>query len=71
MLPSGREPEYLPIPINGKLVRRKNFGGAKSKKVDVEMGSAKDRRGGSGGSGSGLIVRGGRQNNERGNEHIV
>jgi len=71
MLPSGREPEYLPIPINGTLVRRKNFGGAKSKKVDVEMGSAKDKRGGSGGSGSGLIVRGGRQNNERCNEHIV
>ncbi len=67
MLPSGREPEYLPIPINGTLVRRKNFGGGKSKKVDVEMGSANERRGGSGGSENGLIGRGIR----KGNEHIV
>ena len=38
MMPSNREPEFLPLPINGKLVRRKNRN-VDSKKIDLEMGT--------------------------------
>lgn len=30
MMPSSREPEFLPIPINGQLIRRKNIGKLKT-----------------------------------------
>jgi len=41
MMPSNREPEFLPLPINGKLVRRKNRNASNvdSKKIDLEMGT--------------------------------
>ena len=44
MMPSNREPEFLPLPIDGKLIRRRNrrVGGTgaakKSDPEDVEMG---------------------------------
>jgi palmitoyltransferase len=39
ILPSPREPEYLPIPLDGKLVRRKNKLGSANKKADVKLGT--------------------------------
>ena len=41
MMPSNREPEFLPLPINGKLVRRKNRNASNVdlKKTDLEMGT--------------------------------
>jgi len=41
MMPSNREPEFLPLLINGKLVRRKNRNASNvdSKKIDLEMGT--------------------------------
>ncbi|KAL3788817.1 hypothetical protein HJC23_006270 [Cyclotella cryptica] len=47
MMPSSREPEFLPIPIDGKLVRRKNRGYShvhEDKKDDVELGTSRDHR---------------------------
>ena len=38
MMPSNREPEFLPLPINGKLVRRNNRN-VDTKKTDLEMGT--------------------------------
>ena len=38
MMPSSREPEFLPIPVDGKLLRRKNGGDVADKKEDVELG---------------------------------
>lgn len=43
MMPSNREPEFLPLPINGVLVRRMNrdtYYEDMDKKVDLEMGSS-------------------------------
>jgi len=40
MMPSGREPEFLPLPIDGKLVRRKNIHvpeGDMEEEMDLEM----------------------------------
>jgi palmitoyltransferase len=42
MMPSGREPEFLPIPIDAKLMRRKSWADDTNKKEDVEMGITKD-----------------------------
>jgi palmitoyltransferase len=39
ILPSPREPEYLPIPLDGKLVRRKNRVDGANKKEDIEQGT--------------------------------
>ena len=40
MMPSKREPEFLPLPLNGELVRRRNSNSDAnvSKKMDLEMG---------------------------------
>jgi palmitoyltransferase len=38
MMPSSREPEFLPIPVDGMLLRRKNGGDVADKKEDVELG---------------------------------
>ncbi|KAL7517300.1 hypothetical protein ACHAWX_002232 [Stephanocyclus meneghinianus] len=45
MMPSNREPEFLPIPIDGRLVRRKIRGHNHidaDKKDDVELGSSRE-----------------------------
>ena len=44
MMPSSREPEYLPIPIDGKLIKRKNLVDSVHKKVDIELGMIDDLR---------------------------
>lgn len=42
MMPSSREPEYLPIPIDGKLIKRKGSTDSSHKKDDIELGMSLD-----------------------------